>query len=190
MGCIVPQGNDVTLPGRQDSSELDPFLDSVQLEFGGFDFPDGRSSRPRTQAAPHPLSTAHRAPSINPQPSAPPMELEFESGDFSTYQTGTTSGQTGFGSRQTEQIFSETGEQTVHHPDRQGFTPNFIPPPSYQQVASGSPDAGVTVEGTPGGTFEWGGRDGGIIPKSSSTPNVQDNNSTSGIRQRPNSGTY
>ena len=119
------------------------------------------------------------------------MELEFESGGFSPYQTGITTGQTGFGSRQSGQIFSDfnqADERATVDPDRQGFTPNFIPPPSYQQVASGSPDAGITVDGNPGGMFEWGGSDG-VIPKSSSTPNVQDN-STIGIRQRPNSGTY
>lgn len=160
--------------GRQEL-HLDPFLDSVQLEFGGLDFPDGRPSRPRPQPIPHPLSTTYRAETINPQPSVPPLESVPEG-------MGRSADQTRFMLTQPSENYNQENRYDNGHE----FTPNFLPPPSYQQVESGSPGTGVTVECVPRDVLEWEER---VIPRRSSTSNVQDN-PANGLRQRPKSDIY
>ncbi len=128
------------------------------MQFG--DFHDGRSSNPSSTPSSHPLAQSHRAPSSNPQLSAPPLTSGFNSLGLSMYTS--MSGQIG-----------QTG-QTGH---------NFIPPPTYQQVEAGSPDAGVTVDWTPG-------RDDSLAHRRSSTPNVQEDGESFGIKKRSQSGVY
>ena len=126
-------------------------------EFDTSDFLDGRSTQLRPQPF-HPLAQTHRADPISTQPSAPPRTSGFESLGYSMYTTPANAGQTG-----------QTSQQ-------QGYPSNFVPPPTYQQVEAGSPDAGVTVDWTPG-------------PNSSSTPNVQEEDDSWGAKKRL-SGTY
>ena len=109
------------------------------------DFPDGHSSNRSTQP-PHPLSQSHRANPIDPHPSAPPRTTGFDNLGFSMYTS--MSGQTGMTS---------------------SASTDFVPPPTYQQVEAGSPDAGVTVDWTPGA-------EEGTGPRRSSTPNMSTDN--------------
>lgn len=60
---------------------------------------------------------------------------------------------------------------------------DFVPPPTYQQVEAGSPDAGITVDWMPGG-------EEGPALRRSSTPNVSTDSETRGLKKRPQSGVY
>lgn len=78
-------------------------------------------------------------------------------------------------------MYTSVGQTSF--PD-QTSSSGYIPLPTYQQVETGSPAAGVVLDWTPPG------REEGPVPERSSTPNVESGSETWGMKKRPSSGIY
>ena len=155
LHCCYWLQDAIPLPSQ--SADLDPFTDSIEAEFGGFDFTDSRS-RPPNRTQPRPLSqiTEVEEPTFD---TGGTRLTGFSTGDtrltgFSTgdtrstgfqangagetWDTGLAGFDTGYGTGGT----GEFGYLSDQVPGT-GYTGGYMPPPNYQSAVDGS-DGGVT----------------------------------------------
>lgn len=148
--------DNVTLPvGGQ--GELDPFTDSIEVEYGGYDFTDSRPHQ-LINTQPHPLDQMQQI-------------LEESGGTWETSNTGQTGFDTGY-SEDTDFAYMYTddyrpsemadqhglwdagnpaygtgGTDLAYLDDRvagtSDYTRGYIPPPTYESAMDGS-DGGVS----------------------------------------------
>ena len=135
--------DDLLLPARspsgRESRDLDPFTDSLELEYsgaGGFNFTDGRP-HPQSNAAP-PM----REPRPHMQTARPMSQIMEEPMDMQ--QDGTTSFDTGYISQSGDYTFSGshmTGHVTGGDAISDYTAGGFVPPPPYRAAVDGSDGA-------------------------------------------------
>ena len=131
--------------GPQD--DLDPFLDSVEVEFGKLDFPNGRTTHGTTaRSNPYGLSTSAPTSSSTFDPYAPSAPPLMDNSDHHIPPP------------RYEDVVSNSGSAQLPYSSSLGFETQYaLPPrrtPMHEQATSGMiPRSSSTplVEGTPTG---------------------------------------
>lgn len=154
--------DDITLPaGSARPADLDPFTDSIEVEYGGYDFTDNRP-HPLINTQPRPLHQMQQIAEepvgvvdtggigligfegyeVNPahQDSHVPgtNQMQEPVGGWETGNTGLTGFDNGY----------ETGGANLCYlddpvPESSDYTGGYVPPPPYQSAVDGS-DGGMT----------------------------------------------
>ena len=163
-GCLQDEDTSLALSSHGSNTDLDPLLDSLELEFG-YDFTDPGSQRSNVTGQSRRQGTAQPSPLV------------------------TTSNRARASSGRSETTQATSGHQVVGT----GYSQVFSPPPTYQAAVDGS-DGGITAAGGRDGyewpiddpPWPLGGSSGGggSGPKRSSTPLIREGMRRRGQRQR------